>query len=531
MIQWDESRHVLDRTPAGNASALLATAREYERRGSIPEAIHAYDAAIDAADERGEARTLAEALRRLGGICRRQHELETAAELTERSHAVAAHLGDPILVAEALNALALIHFARGECQRARSELQRALAAGASSAGLQARIEQNFGVMANLEGDLETALGHYERSLESFKAAGDERGCAVAYHNIGMNNADRSLWERADDAFVTSLGIADAIGDVYLRGLVLLNRTEVHIARQRFEDGKRSAEEALQIFDRLGAREHKADAYKFLGMLYRDTGRPLLAEARFKTALDLSTEIGATLVQAEATRELGLLYGQMGRNQDTLKLLNSAHRLFGRLNASRDLVDVASKRLDLETIYLDIVRQWGASIESTDTYTYGHSARVADYAVAIATTFGVADSELTTIRVGSHLHDLGKIRVPHEILNKPGSLSPDEFETMKMHPLFGIEMLAAIDFPWDVKPIIRSHHEKMDGSGYPDRLSGEEIPLSAQIVCIADVYDALTTTRSYRAALSHHAAVDVMRESSRWWCREVFDSFMESIGRP
>jgi putative nucleotidyltransferase with HDIG domain len=384
-------------------------------------------------------------------------------------------------------------------------------------------------MANAEGELDAALAHYERSLEAFRAAGDRRGLAIAYHNIGMNKADRELWVEADVSFRTSLEIAESIGDVALRGLTLLNRTEVHIARQEFDAGKHSAEAALRTFDELGAREHKAGAYKFLGILYRETGRPQLAEARFKTALELAGEIGAVLTQAEATRELAVLYGQMGRNQETLKLLNTAHRLFSRLNARRDLVDVASKMAHLEGIYLEVVRQWGSSIESSDTYTFGHSGRVADYAVAVATAFGMAQSDLTAVRVGAHLHDVGKIRIPHEILNKPDRLTADEFEIIKQHPAYGVELLASVDFPWDVKPIVRWHHEKIDGSGYPDGLSGDEIPVSAQIIGIADVYDALTTARSYRAALPRDRALAELHRCRHWWWPEVYEAFMQSVG--
>ena len=508
----------------------LAAAREHELRGQLVEATAGYRAVIDAADACTDARLLAEALRRLGNIHRRRHELEVAAELTQRSFEVSVGANDPTLVGEALNAIAMVHFARGDWEGARQELGRALAiASDDDAALRARIEQNLGTMANAEGDLDRALAHYQRSLEAFRAAGDRRGLAIAYHNIGMNKADRELWADADVSFRASLALAESVEDVALRGLTLLNRTEVHIARQQFDAGRYSAEEALRVFDRLGAREHKADAYKFLGVLYRETGRPQLAEARFKTALEIAAEIGAVLSQAEATRELAVLYGQMGRNQETLKLLNTAHRLFGRLNARRDLVDVAAKTAHLEGVYLEVVRQWGSSIESSDTYTYGHSGRVAGYAIAIATAFGLAESDLTAIRVGAYLHDVGKIRVPHEILNKPGELTVEEFAIIKMHPIYGVELLASVDFPWDVKPIVRSHHEKVDGSGYPDGLRGNEIPLTAQIIGIADVYDALTTARSYRAALSRERALAEMHRCRHWWVPEVYEAFRVSIG--
>src|SRR5204863_348392 len=153
-----------------------------------------------------------------------------------------------------------------------------------------------------------------------------------------------------------------------------------------------------------------------------------------------------------------------------------------------------------------VREWGQSIESADSYTYGHCERVAQRAVAVARGLELDDTAQTTIRLGAYLHDLGKVRVPHEVLNKPGPLTREEFEIVQLHPIWGLELLAAVEFPWDLKPIIRWHHERYDGTGYPDRLRGDEIPVAAQIVGIADVYDALTTARSYRPAMSHEPAM-------------------------
>ena len=98
----------------------------------------------------------------------------------------------------------------------------------------------------------------------------------------------------------------------------------------------------------------------------------------------------------------------------------------------------------------------------------------------------------------------------------------------MHPVWGLELLATVEFPWDIKPIIRWHHEKYDGTGYPDRLKGDEIPLNAQIICIVDVYDALTTTRSYRGAMSQAEAVGRMEASRHWWRPDVYRAFQEAV---
>src|SRR5262245_61686724 len=151
-------------------------------------------------------------------------------------------------------------------------------------------------------------------------------------------------------------------------------------------------------------------------------------------------------------------------------------------------------------YLSLVCSLGQVIESCDRYTFGHCERVAGYAMAVARSLGWAGEELTTVRIGAYLHDLGKVAIPSEILNKQGQLTHEEIEIIRTHPVRGVELLATIEFPWDIRPIIRWHHERFDGSGYPDGLSGEAIPLSAQIVGIADAYDALTTTRSYRRAV-------------------------------
>jgi putative nucleotidyltransferase with HDIG domain len=178
----------------------------------------------------------------------------------------------------------------------------------------------------------------------------------------------------------------------------------------------------------------------------------------------------------------------------------------------------------------VVRNWGQSIESSDSYTFGHCERVAQYGLAVGRELGLDEEQQTTIRLGAYLHDLGKVRVPHEVLNKPGALTPEEFRLVQMHPVWGLELLATVDFPWDIKPIIRWHHERYDGTGYPDRLRGDEIPVNAQIICIVDVYDALTTTRSYRPALSHAAAVLKIQESRSWWRPDVFHAFMRSVGK-
>lgn len=511
-----------------SAIRALRDARDDERAGRIAAAIEKYRTAIDVSVAHGDAPTQAEALRRLSVVMHRQLERGVAHELCVQSYEVASALADAALSAEALNTLGGFELEAGKTADAGDYFRRALAMAHGTPALIGRIEQNLGIIANIRGDLNAALEHYQNSLTASMSARDDSGCAIAYHNLGMISADQQQWELADRYFDSSLALADSLGDVRLRGLCLLNRTEVFVARQRFEEARLSAEDALRLFDELDARAQKADAYKFLGVVYRETSRPVLAEARLKSAIELASECGSQLGQAEASRELARLHQMMGRNQEALGLLNSARALFVQLDARGDLSDVTRKVSDLEGTYLTIVRDWGQSIESADSYTFGHCERVANYAVAVARALGLDEVEQTTVRVGAYLHDVGKVRIPHEILNKPGKLTREERELMERHTLYGLELLEGVDFPWDIKPLIRWHHEKCDGSGYPDRLRDDAIPISAQIIGIVDVYDALTSTRSYRAAMTVEDALIELGKCKSWWRSDVYEAAVTLI---
>ena len=497
-----------------------------DRQGRTAEAGERYQALIGAAEIPGP--TLAEALRRMGVMHHRRNEPGPARDLCSRSYDVATSLPDYRLAAEALNALAGFEMETGALERAAEIYEQALQLAGVSDEVRGRIEQNLGILANIQGDHDAALDHYERALEACRHGGDERGCAYAYHNLGMISADQKQWGRAGEYFRQSLHLAELLHDLRLHGLCLLNHAEVHLALQQYEDARRSAEEAMKIFNELDAQLAKADAYKMLGMIYRETGRPALAESHLRTAIELAVGTGALLSEAEANRELALLCQSLGRNRDALALLSTAHRLFGQLHAQVDQVDVAAKVEELETTYLVVVRDWGQSIESADSYTHGHCERVATYALAVAEQLRLDDMDKTTIRIGAYLHDLGKVRVPHEILNKTGPLTTEELQIIQRHPLWGLELLAGIDLPWDINPIIRSHHERCDGTGYPDGLSGSDIPLAAQLICVVDVYDALTTNRSYRPAMTKAEALATMADCRQWWRTDVFEAFLRAI---
>jgi len=169
-----------------------------------------------------------------------------------------------------------------------------------------------------------------------------------------------------------------------------------------------------------------------------------------------------------------------------------------------------------------------SIEGKDPYTQGHCERLADYSARLGEHMRLPAEEIKALRRAGIVHDIGKVAVPDSILLKPSRLTRSEQMILRLHPLVGERICASLKSFQLVLPIIRHHHEKMDGSGYPDRLRGKQIPLAARVLQIVDVYDALSTQRPYKPALSAAAALDVMKNEVKkgWWDPEVFAAFEE-----
>jgi putative two-component system response regulator len=176
---------------------------------------------------------------------------------------------------------------------------------------------------------------------------------------------------------------------------------------------------------------------------------------------------------------------------------------------------------------------GKTIEERDRYTAGHCERLARYATAVGRALGVDEAMLKALHLGGYLHDVGKIAIPDRILLKPGRLDPEERAEIQRHPVVGAELIQGLRTLDAVRPIVRHHHERMDGSGYPDGLKGELIPLAARILAVVDVYDALTTERPYRAASSREEAIGILRRETEAgsWDPRVVRTFLEVIHNP
>src|SRR5262245_36378081 len=186
--------------------------------------------------------------------------------------------------------------------------------------------------------------------------------------------------------------------------------------------------------------------------------------------------------------------------------------------------------ELNKLYLQAVEALASAVDAKDRYTHGHIRRVQAYAVELASQLGVQDEkELLSIKAGALLHDIGKIASPEYILNKPTVLTETEYEKMKIHPVVGANMLNTIEFPYPLIPMVKWHHERWDGNGYPDGLKGAEIPLNARVLALVDCYDALTTNRPYRKPMEREQVIQFFqREAGRSYDPNLVQVFIDHL---
>jgi diguanylate cyclase (GGDEF)-like protein/putative nucleotidyltransferase with HDIG domain len=185
--------------------------------------------------------------------------------------------------------------------------------------------------------------------------------------------------------------------------------------------------------------------------------------------------------------------------------------------------------EVAQLHIETIEALATAIDAKDQTTHEHVRRVQIYAAGLARIFGLSEAEIEALRAGALLHDIGKLAVPDHILNKPGKLTPAEFEKMKIHTIAGAEILGRVRFPYPVAPIVRHHHERWDGQGYPEGLKGEEIPMTARILSVVDSFDAVREDRPYRRGMTREQAINLIHEGrGSQFDPKVIDTFIERL---
>jgi diguanylate cyclase (GGDEF)-like protein/putative nucleotidyltransferase with HDIG domain len=241
-----------------------------------------------------------------------------------------------------------------------------------------------------------------------------------------------------------------------------------------------------------------------------------------------------LVGAAAVGLVGIINRSAGWQTSLLVLpliywVYRSYRLYlGRLEAEKERVEVEKRHVEqIASLNMRTIEALALAIEAKDHTTHTHLQRVRTYAVEVARELNLAEEQIEALRAAALLHDIGKLAVPEQIINKPGKLTPEEFEKMKVHPLVGAEILDRVAFPYPVAPIVRAHHERWDGTGYPEGLAGEGIPIGARILAAVDCLDALASHRQYRPALPLSEAMAKVKEKSGTWFDPKIVTILES----
>ncbi len=512
-------------------SEHVAEGQRAEREGHPEVARSHFERALYALNPEAEPGLAVKLLRWISWGHAVEGDAHAALDCLEAAEAAAEASGDRRALVSVLNTRAGTLFNLGELDQAEALFERVRDYGVvfGDRKLQAIAEQNLGSVASIRGDGEMALSRFHSSLMHYEALGERAYVGPLLNNIGRLQLELGAQVDASRTLDRARDVLKEEGDRHHLTIVEVNRARVLLRGGQVDDAVRTSERALQIADGSGDTRWLADIHLTRGQVRLELGLHQEALACLALADELARGREDPKLMADVALAQARGFRMDGKNRETLQRLNEARGLFEQLKARRDLADVGARLEELEEEFLRIVTAWGESIESKDAYTQGHCTRVAHYACMLAEAAGLSGDDLHWFRMGALLHDVGKVSVPLEILNKAGKLDDEEWAVMCRHPEYGVELLRGIEFPWDLRPMVRHHHERFDGTGYPDRLAGADIPFEARILTIADIYDAITTTRSYRPAFSHEKAVKILEEErGKALDPELLDVFLTQV---
>ncbi|MCC6317349.1 MAG: diguanylate cyclase [Gemmatimonadaceae bacterium] len=403
------------------------------------------------------------------------------------------------------------------------------AAAAGQGWLVALGSEHLASVALVRDDWGASLDQLEAAAAGFRERGDDADTVRVQLQLARFYVDLKRWNAAEQALADALPRAQRASDLPSLARLELVRSQMAIDRSNVERARVSAERALDMARRAEHPGLATESVAMTGIVARELGDLDRALRLFEDAERQAHALDDAMLLGELACERTEVLARRPDHRRTLGALNHAYRSLARLLGQTGSVERARRLRRLERTFLDVTRHWAQRFEAVDHDTAGHVDRVADLTVEIARRMGIAPTALFGYRVGAYLHDLGKLAIAPAILNKRGRLTADEWSAVKRHPAAGAELLADTDFPWEVRPIVESHHECWNGSGYPHGRAGEEIPLAARIFCVADVFDALLARRAFKDPLTRDEAIEVMRRDvGRQFDPAVFRVFEDVV---
>ncbi len=487
--------------------------RVLSKLGRYSEAVTEYEKLLKFCQDKKMPVKRAEVFLEIGQLLAKQGELDRALGHLHRALGLYRRLSNSQGICKSLRNLGVIYIELGEFDDAETSYKEAIqiALVDDQYILYADLNNNLGAIRNMKGDWEGALESYSLAKEVYEREREVRKAAYTINNIGITFLEQEQYDRALKNFVMAVKTAESIKDASLCLILSINLTDLYLKRGEIEEAKRYCANADKYLESEKLRNSQlVETRKLAGQIAMREGRLDEAGRFFDEAYSISDELGLQYQQAEVLHEKGRLYFQADAHLEALQALERAIHIFSQLQATGRIEKTETLIGSIEELYLKIFESMAHKVDQKDHYTKGHSDRVAQLALVIARELNLSDGEVKEVVGGALLHDIGKLDIADEIIKKEGKLTAEEYAEIKTHPDRGVQRLSGVTFPWNIEPLIRYHHERFDGGGYPSGLTGESIPLGARIICVCDVFDALTSERPYRAAFPAERALQVMK---------------------
>ena len=511
-----ESRGGPDFSPALRFELYQELGKAYALQGRLDDAIEEHQKILKLCRDGQHQDIKCDSFLQIGQLLCKQGDHDRALGYVQRAISVYRRTGDDVSLCKALRNLGVIHVELGDLEEADITYDAAIAIAErlDDRMLHADLINNAGAIMNMRGDRDGALEMYRKSLAIYEELNEIRKSAYTKNNIGIALTEDGRSDEALTYFEDANEIAGSIKDASLQLIVDINLADLWLKKGELDKAERHTASAERYLEASGlCNGHLVETKKQAGKIAFRRGDYETALQQFNVACDLSREIGAQYLEAEVLLERGILLKAMERSFDALADLEASYQIYSSVRADEKCDQTEAVIGSIERLSLEVFNAMAREVERKDEYTKGHSDRVASLALLLGKECGLRAHMLKTIVAAALLHDIGKISIDDAILKKQGRLTDEEFGRIKRHPELGVELLRGKEFPWDIKPIILHHHEKVDGTGYPMGLKGEEVPLGARILTVVDVFDALTSDRVYRAAYPVERALSIMNEES------------------
>ncbi len=454
-------------------------------------------------------------------------EYENALDYSLQALAIYEDIHDEIGISSTLNAIGIIYGKRKDHSNALKYYFQSLAIR-ENIGDKKGIAITTNNIANTyqdQEDSEKALEFIKRSLQSFTELDDDLGIATSCNNIGIILKYKGDFAAAKEQFIKAHEIFNRIE--YTTGFAAScnNLGELLTNQGKFKQARHYLDQALETAKEADSKYSEICAYENLSKLCEETGDFRIALEYYRKFSDLSRKV----FSEESTRNMIQLQIKFEtekkkkeaeiyklRNIELQNEISERIHIEEELRKHQDQLEelINERTIELKSSYNKLERGFQGTIvliskitELRDPYTSGHQIRVAKLASAIAREMGLPEEMIEAVHIASLVHDIGKINIPQEILSKPGILTDLEMKMIQIHPQTGYSILDEINFPWSIAEIVREHHEHVDGSGYPQGLKADEISIEARIICVADVMEAMSSHRPYRAVLGLKEAVE------------------------